>query len=1362
MLRYGIYWILTLLIMVGCMPGPLMTGPQGQVAIQIAFPKGFKTALLKPETTSVIAAIYGTRIPLEKPLFSTPLTPDNPQTTLTTPEGQQTVIAAAYDQQQNILTAGRASVNVKGRTRLEIELSEDFNSTLTPAELDILLKAKKRLPAITLPPTTTEPFSEGKQPTIEIKPNRTFLNLPGNTQPLDPVTALRVGLNATPGNNNPDTPNQTPTISQSFTSPINTIQWQTHQITSDSIILNWRDPNFKGLMGYNIYLNNERITATARTIPNQQATFSYMVAGLQAGQEYQLEVRPVHAFFGELSPKALKLSTSSLSLVKPADHITLTLGSSTTFEALLDSYSGETLTQIEFQLNQQTIKTIDLPLADRKIQNARFKHNWNSSGSTSGSHNLQVIGKNSAGQVVLKSQSLTITINPSGGSSGLNNQPTINSVTPARAFTNAPSTVVIQGTYLGGNMTGTVGGLALTNISLTGNNQLTATIPAGLAVGTYDLILNGGGTGTSFSSIGVSTQYYVNTSATGDNNGLTWADAYTELRDALATVAVGDEVWVAAGTYKPAVPGGDRNNTFTLLSEMGLYGGFNGTETERSQSNPAVNVTTLSGDLNGDDVGLVNNIENSYHVLNASNANNVTIEGFTIQNGHANGGGALDHGGAIYNNSSKNQTLNNLTFRFNQAAGQGGAIYSENSSTLTFSNTSISDNRASRGGGLYFSNASTGILNTITLNNNTTSALEGGAILIENGSTISLIDSGFTNNGAQTNGGAIAISSTSTLTATNTNFTSNVAANNNGGAISIFNSNCTFDGGTFLTNNTALGHGGAIYSNAGTISTNNTSFLSNQTLGGGGDGGGLYCDNGSSCTLTTPTFTSNISADAAGGINVNNSTLTMSNGTFTANQAPNAGGAIRLSAASTSTITGTNFSTNQSTTSGGGGIMVDASTLTLNNNTFTSNLANAAGQSGGALYCQNAASCSISSGAFNGNGSNLNGGAIYGQDAGTTLSLTNSNFTSNAANSAGAIYCETDCGLSITGGNFNTNTATGSGGAIYNLSTGLFTINNATFDGNTAGLGGAIRAGSNANVNITNSVFNNNSNSSAVTGGGAINFGSGNLTIDNTVFTNNQSNANSAGGGVLRKTGTGVTTITNSIFKSNQASRGGVISSNTGSAPTMTIDRSIFESNSATGSGGGGLGYGGAIYIAEAITVTNTVFTGNSSNEHGGAVYLIDNVNKVFFNNTFTSNSATLRGGAITYVSGGGNTTFRSNIIFGNTAVVNDNNVYHEGGPNASFLNNDVEGSGGSGAWAGGAFGTDSGGNLDIAPLFANLADLDGPDDIWMTADDGLALIAASPVGVRDGGIAAGAPTVDILGVARPIGGGHSMGAYER
>ncbi|MCP4442062.1 MAG: T9SS type A sorting domain-containing protein [Aureispira sp.] len=210
---------------------------------------------------------------------------------------------------------------------------------------------------------------------------------------------------------------------------------------------------------------------------------------------------------------------------------------------------------------------------------------------------------------------------------------------------------------------------------------------------------SGGGYDGFIAKTRVAKKYYVNENASGANSGLNWSDAFTSLKSATDIAILGDEIWVASGTYMPT-GGGDRTMSFDIASAVKIYGGFAGSETMLSQRNLATNPTILSGDLGaqGDPS------DNSYNVVRMHNADASTIlDGLIIEHGNANGtpypynrGGGLSNNGMNSGNSSP--TLQNCTFRWNMGI-YGGAI-----SNMSNFNGTVD---ATITGCLFFENTST-------------------------------------------------------------------------------------------------------------------------------------------------------------------------------------------------------------------------------------------------------------------------------------------------------------------------------------------------------------------------------------------------------------------------------------------------------------------------------------------------------------------------------------------------------------------------------------------------------------------------------------------------------------------------------
>ena len=192
---------------------------------------------------------------------------------------------------------------------------------------------------------------------------------------------------------------------------------------------------------------------------------------------------------------------------------------------------------------------------------------------------------------------------------------------------------------------------------------------------------------------------YVNSNASGLNDGTTWANAYTSFQSALTAATSGDQIWVAKGTYKPS-SAYDLTNTsryyhFRMINGVTIYGGFAGTETATSQRTNfgagQTNETILSGDLN--DNGKDDN--DCYHVFYQPSglASSAILDGFTIKGGNANNSAwPHDYGGGMYNYSSS-PTITNCTFTSN-SAGYGGGMGNYSYSSPTLTNCTFTSNSA--------------------------------------------------------------------------------------------------------------------------------------------------------------------------------------------------------------------------------------------------------------------------------------------------------------------------------------------------------------------------------------------------------------------------------------------------------------------------------------------------------------------------------------------------------------------------------------------------------------------------------------------------------------------------------------------
>ena len=141
----------------------------------------------------------------------------------------------------------------------------------------------------------------------------------------------------------------------------------------------------------------------------------------------------------------------------------------------------------------------------------------------------------------------------------------------------------------------------------------------------------------------------------------------------------------------------------------------------------------------------------------------VTLDGFTIRNGHCSNG----LGGGIY--SKGNLSLAN-SFVINNSGTVGGGIYN-NGSQITITNTTFRGNHSERGGGL--ANYSEAVITNSAFYGN--SAKETGGAIDNNESQATITNSVFAGNSAVEEGGAIrsSLSMNRVLTITNSTFAGN-------------------------------------------------------------------------------------------------------------------------------------------------------------------------------------------------------------------------------------------------------------------------------------------------------------------------------------------------------------------------------------------------------------------------------------------------------------------------------------------------------------------------------------------------------------------------------------------------------------
>ncbi|NUM52032.1 MAG: hypothetical protein HUU46_00160 [Candidatus Hydrogenedentes bacterium] len=198
--------------------------------------------------------------------------------------------------------------------------------------------------------------------------------------------------------------------------------------------------------------------------------------------------------------------------------------------------------------------------------------------------------------------------------------------------------------------------------------------------------------------------------------GRSWATAYATIQEGVDAVAAlgGGEIWVAQGVYNE--PRTSARGAVMLWDDVGLLGGFAGTETTPLGRDWLTHATVIDGStaLSG---------APAFNVVWAGNRTN--LDGVAVTGGYASsvpyelGGGVFVQGSSVrlanctieYNAANTfgggacvfvgaDATFENCTFRHNTAGGEGGGCDLESGASGRFVSCRFENNSSNIGGGV--------------------------------------------------------------------------------------------------------------------------------------------------------------------------------------------------------------------------------------------------------------------------------------------------------------------------------------------------------------------------------------------------------------------------------------------------------------------------------------------------------------------------------------------------------------------------------------------------------------------------------------------------------------------------------------
>ena len=283
------------------------------------------------------------------------------------------------------------------------------------------------------------------------------------------------------------------------------------------------------------------------------------------------------------------------------------------------------------------------------------------------------------------------------------------------------------------------------------------------------------------------------------------------------------ELWVVGGLdnvyYPTIVPNwyntsahyydAQKSKLIEVYSNIAIFGGFNGTETQRDERNWYKNPTFISGKL---PQNVVNNTK-VYQIIHARQY--AWIDGFLIYDGYAALNAQTLSEFENPNENSLKKTPNKLKRKQQKDFADNERNYKDNIKEAnligsTNANSVLHDQSPTEGGAIYVNASNTMIVNSVMFANY---GLKGAAVYVLGNSQqdhdCKIVNSAFISNVANTRGGAISIDLHGKVECQYCLFYNNVCRHKGGAIYSDFGGKSMFNHTKFV-NNSAYDGGGAI------------------------------------------------------------------------------------------------------------------------------------------------------------------------------------------------------------------------------------------------------------------------------------------------------------------------------------------------------------------------------------------------------------------------------------------------------------------------------------------------------------------------------------------------------------------------